>query len=41
MTDIICSDGLCPYVPCIRFPKCNHLKKQLELEKEIEGKYYD
>lgn len=20
----ICGDGMCPYVPCINYPKCNH-----------------
>jgi hypothetical protein len=23
----ICGDGMCPYVPCSKFPKCTHLKK--------------
>ena len=23
----ICGDGMCPYVPCNDFPKCNHLEE--------------
>ena len=39
MSDVICGNGLCPYVPCKDFPKCNHVKealKELKKEKEIE-----
>ena len=28
----ICSSGLCPYVFCEKFPKCNHLQEQIEYE---------
>ena len=29
-TGAICGDGMCPYVPCLKFPECNHWKEQLD-----------
>lgn len=29
----ICGDGMCPYVPCDKYPKCDHIKKILEEDK--------
>lgn len=26
MTIVVCGDGICPYVPCTKFPKCMHIK---------------
>lgn len=31
----ICGDGMCPYIPCKKFPKCLHWKEEL---KEIRRK---
>jgi hypothetical protein len=36
----ICGDGMCPYVPCSKYPKCNHEEKLFESwkkDKEKEG----
>lgn len=38
---VICGDGMCPYVPCSKFPKCNHLEKQMEFEKKQRDKWQD
>lgn len=29
-TGAICGDGMCPYVPCPRYPDCEHVKSILE-----------
>lgn len=26
----ICGDGMCPYVPCKKYPNCNHVKKTIK-----------
>ena len=26
----ICGDGMCPYIPCEKFPECNHVNKVFE-----------
>lgn len=26
----ICGDGMCPYVPCMDYPKCKHIKEILK-----------
>lgn len=33
--DAICGDGMCSYVPCSRFPKCNHWKESLKPMKQM------
>jgi len=30
----ICGDGMCPYVPCVEYPKCKHIEKILKDGKE-------
>ena len=34
----ICGNGMCPYVPCKDFPKCNHTKKQLKYKNQVTKK---
>lgn len=30
----ICGGGMCPYVPCVDYPHCEHIQKVMEEEKE-------
>lgn len=30
-------NGICPYIPCRRFPKCNHLQEQLDFARSYDG----
>ena len=30
MTSAVCGDGMWPYIPCVDFPKCEHLEKDLK-----------
>ena len=23
----ICGDGMCPYIPCVNYPKCKHVEE--------------
>lgn len=25
--DVICGDGMCPYIPCKDYPNCKHIKE--------------
>ena len=36
--DAICGDGMCPYIPCKDYPKCNHIEKILKENKMNEEK---
>lgn len=33
----ICSDGMCPYIPCKEFPKCKHIEEQLDYENKKDS----
>ena len=33
MTGAVCGAGMCPYIPCVDFPKCEHLEKDLKAKK--------
>ena len=35
MTDVICCDGLCPYVPCKDYPKCRHTEHIFKLWRKV------
>jgi len=39
MVNIICGDGMCPYVPCKDYPECNHIKKIINYSHDWEGKF--
>lgn len=37
--DVICGGGLCPYVPCKKYPNCKHIRDfREELDAERAGK---
>lgn len=32
----ICLDGMCPYVPCLKFPNCIHVQSLGDIDKDQE-----
>lgn len=33
----ICGNGMCPYIPCVEFPKCQHIKDFMKNQKATKN----
>jgi len=34
--DVICGDGMCPFVPCSKFPNCVHVHREIKQQKGVK-----